>query len=348
MSLMLSQPKIDISAPVKATAEFDPPAVRPGEQSLYRVAFNALEEAVEWPEKLAVPPGLELRRGAHGEILRATGVSFVPLCAFNSRVRSAATGAFTLPAFTVNVYGKPVTVPAAQLGVVSALPLAAPPSQRVSLELPTTNLFVGQPVRAQVLLPGSAGGVVQGLGQVQLSGEGFLVDLGGVRQRIEPMPYHGTRVPTFIYETTLTPMAAGKLTVFAQGFTAGRQFSGPIVITGTMTIPGGPPQFTLLESEPVELNARPLPTEGELPGFTGAIGSFALGRLKLATNVVRVGDTVKLAVTVTNRGDGPLARLVAPPAPRVSDWQAFAPTEVAPAEAVPLTSPGTPPPADSL
>jgi hypothetical protein len=348
MSLMLSQPKIDISAPVRATAEFDPPVVGPGEQSLYRVTFNALEETVEWPEKLAAPPGLEMRRGAQGEILRMAGGSFAPLSAFNSRVRSAGPGEFGMPEFTVNVYGKPVTVPAARLEVVSAPPAAARPGQRVLLELPATNLFVGQAVRARVLLPGATNGNVQGLAQVQLTGDGFLVDLSAARQRIEPLPYRGSRVPTFIYETTLTPMVTGKLTVFAQGFTAGRQFSGPIVMTGTMTLPGGPPQYALLESEPVELEVRPLPTEGELPGFTGAIGSLALGQPKLATNVVRVGDTVKLTVTVTNRGDGPLARLVAPPPPRVGDWQVFAPTEVAPAQAVPLARPGTPGPADTV
>jgi hypothetical protein len=92
----------------------------------------------------------------------------------------------------------------------------------------------------------------------------------------------------------------------------------------------------------VELQVRRLPPEGELPGFTGAIGHFTLGPPTLATNVVRVGDIVKLTVTVTNRGDGPLARLVAPPAPRVSDWQVFAPTEVTPPLALPLAPPGIP------
>ena len=116
----------------------------------------------------------------------------------------------------------------------------------------------------------------------------------------------------------------------------GSRFGGTIVINGTTIIPGGPPQYTLVETDPVELHVRPLPSEGELPGFTGAIGSFELGPPRLATNVVRVGDVVTLTVTVTNRGDGPLARLVAPPAPRAADWQVFAPTEVAPPMAVPL------------
>ena len=348
MTLMLAQPKIDISAPVRAAAAFDPPVVGPGQQAIYRVTFNALEQTIEWPDKLAAPAGLELRRGAHGEILRFGGPSYEPLTAFNYRARPTGLGQFTVPEFTVNVYGRPVAVPAARLYVISPPPASAPPAQRIVLELPATNLFVGQAVRARVLLPGSLAGLVQGLAQVQLSGQGFLVDLGGARQRIEMLAQGGARAPTFIYETTLTPMMAGKVTVFAQGFVAGNQFSGPIVITGTAIIPGGPPQYALLETEPVELQVRPLPPEGELPGFTGAIGSYTLGPPNLATNELRVGDIVKLTVTVTNHGDGPLARLVAPPAPRVSDWQVFTPTEVTPPMALPLGRPGIPAAAETL
>ena len=348
MSLMLSQPKIDIWSPVTATAAFDPPVVRPGESSMYRVTFNALEASIEWPAKLTAPPQLEMIPGAHGEMLRMTGFSYAPLTAFNCRVRSASPGQFSVPEFTVNVYGKRVTVPAARLEVVSVPLLPAQPAPQVLLDVPATNLFVGQAVRARVLLPAAAGGGVQGLGQVQLTGQGILVDLGGVRQRIDTLPYHGTRVPTFVYETTLTPMVTGKLRVFAQGFAATGRFTGPVMITGTLTIPGGLPQYTLLESEPIELEVRSLPPEGELPGFAGAIGNLALGPTKLGTNVVRVGDMVKLTVTVTNRGNGPLARLVAPPAPQVRDWQVFPPTEVAPAQPVSSAPPGAPAQADLL
>jgi hypothetical protein len=227
-----------------------------------------------------------------------------------------------------------VTVPAAQLQVVAVPSATMRPAPQITLELPVTNLVVGQAVSARMVLPGLPGGAVQGLGAPQLSGQGFLVDLGGARQRIEMMPRGGTPVPSYIYETTLTPVAMGKLTVFAQGFTAGSHFSGSIVITGTAIIPGGPPQYTLLESDPVELNVRPLPTEGELPGFTGAIGRFAVGPPKLATNVLRVGDPVKLTVIITNRSDGPLARLVAPLPPQVREWQVFAANDYAPAQPV--------------
>ena len=339
MSLMISQPQIDISSAPAATASFDPPVVRPGQLAFYRVVFNALEESIEWPGKLPAPPQLEMLPSAHGQILQFMGANLEPRTSINYRVRASSLGAFTVPQFVVSVYGKPVTVPAALLAVVPEPPAGLQPTARLTLEIPVTNLVVGQAVSARIYLPGLPGGRVQGLGAPQLAGQGFLVDLGGARQRIAMTQHGGASVPSFIYETTLTPVATGKIPVLAQGFTAGNNFSGSIVISGNAIIPGGPPQYTLLESDPVELKVRPLPTEGALPGFTGASGSFAVGPPKLATNVVRVGDPVKLTVTITNRSDGPLARLVAPPPPQVRDWQVFAAADYAPPQPVPPSQP---------
>ncbi len=335
MSLMISQPQIYVSDAPKATASFDPPVVRPGELAFYRVVFNVLEESVEWPGKITAPPELEVRPGAHAQLLQMTGAGLEPQTSFNCRVRASSLGTFTVPEFVVTAYGKPVTVPAAQLVVVPNPPSTVRPALQLTLELPVTNLYVGQAVSTRIVVPGLPGGAVQGLGSPQLSGQGLLVDLGSARQRIEMTTRDGRSQPTYIYETALTPVMTGKLTVFAQGFTAGNHFSGSIVIRGAAAFPGSPPQYTLLESDPIELSVRPLPTEGELPGFTGAIGSFELGPSKLATNVLRVGDPVKLTVTVINRSDAPLARLVPPPPPQVRDWQVFAATDYAPPQALP-------------
>jgi len=334
MSLMMSQPNIAIPAVPSATAVFDPPVVRPGEQSFLRVVFNTLETSVEWPTNIAAPRQLEIRPGAHGQLLQMTPTSMEPLTAFNCRVRASSLGSFTVPEFVVKVDGKPVRVPSARLEVVSAPPAAVFPAERLALELPATNLFVGQPVTARILLPSLPASMVQGLGQPQLSGQGILADLGGVRQRFEMVPRGAATAATYIYETTLTPVATGKLTVFAQGFTIGARFSGPAGVAGPATAPGGQFRYTLLESEPVELDVRPLPRAGQLPGFTGAIGTFSIGPPKLTTPVIRMGDPLKLSVTITNRGEGPLARLVAPPPPQSQDWQVFAASDFAPTQLV--------------
>ena len=334
MSLMMSQPQIYISDAPQATASFDPPIVRPGEEAFYRVGFNALEESVEMPGKIAAPPQLEVRPSAHGQLLEMSGMGLEPRTSFNYRVRASGQGTFTVPQFVAQVYGKPVSVPAAQLAVVPEPPPTVRPALKLTLDLSITNAVVGQPISASLALPGRPGGAVQGLGAPQLTGQGILVDLAAARQRIEMTRRGGSLVPSYIYETTLTPVETGKLTVSAQSFTAADRFSGPVVTNGGVVVFGGLPQYTLLESDPIELNVRPLPTEGRLPGFAGAIGSFAVGPPNLSTNVLRVGDPVRLSVAVTNRSDAPLARLVPPPPPQVQDWQVFAPNDYAPPRAV--------------
>jgi hypothetical protein len=293
--------------------------VRPGEKSTFRVTFNALDDSVRWPEEIVAPPQLALRRSARGQFLQPTVDKLKPQTAINYHVRPSAPGSFTIPEFVVQVYGRPVTVPAARLDVVSEPATAAPPALQLQLELSETNAYAGQAVGVRVLMPAAISNVVQGLAQMRLNGDGILVDQGVARQSITMMPYDGRNMPTYIFETVLTPLVVGKLAVSAQGFTAGNRFTGAITIQGQVTIPGGPPQYVLLDSDPVTLNVRPLPRSGSLPGFTGAIGTFALDPPQLSTNQVSVGDAVKLVVAF--RGEGNLARFVPPPPPVAPDWQ---------------------------
>jgi hypothetical protein len=296
MSLMVSQPKIEIATQVVATAVFDPLVVRPGDRSILRVTFNALEESVDWPEDIAAPPQLKLLPGAHGQNFRPSAGKLEPETIFNSRVRAASPGKFTVPPFRVHVYGQTVTVPAAQLEVVESLPPGTPGGTELVLRFAETNLYVGQATPVSVTLPGSQGFPPQFLSQVQLTGDGFILDASAQRQRLDG----ATR--SFTYETSLTPIQAGRISVFAQGFA----------------------QLVLLESEPVELRPKPLPRQGELPGFTGAIGCLGISRVSLATNIARIGDPIKLLVQITNGSQGSLSRLTPPTPPAAKDWEVFA------------------------
>jgi len=336
MSLLMSQPRTEIPTNVVATAEFDPPVMRPGELSTYRVCFNALEETIGWPESLKAPAELNFHPGGRGQVMQFGGGGYVPRTCINYHARVPRSGEFTMPSFVVQVSGKPVTVPSARLLVTVSPSPQVLPAPQVLVELPSTNLFVGQTVRVKAMLSSSASGQIQTLMQAQLIGEGLLVDQGTSRQQISPVAREGRMLATYIYETTLTPLKAGKLSVFAQGFTAGNRVSGPNFA------PGAFPQFTLVDSEPMELQVRSLPQEGELPGFTGAIGRLALEAPRLSTNVVGVGDAVKLSVVV--RGEGSLARLTAPPPPTSRDWQIFSgATEVPPPPPLVVRSMGSAP-----
>jgi tetratricopeptide (TPR) repeat protein len=320
MQLMLSQPRLDFDAPVTATAMFDPPVGRAGDRGIFRVTISALEQSIEWPERLAGPEGLNWEKGARGQVLQLAGAGMQPRTTFNYRVRADRPGSYSMPEFTVDVYGKPVRVPAAQWLVQPANGAAPANGEKLILEFPETNLFVGQPATARILLRGSLGGVVQGISQVQINGRGLMTDMGAVRQRIESTPLGGIQTAAYVFETLVTPVNTGEIEVFAQGFTVGNRFAGPITITGSVTIPGGPPQYTLLESDTIKVRVQPLPRAGELPGFTGAIGRFLLDPPQLSTNLTRVGDPLRLTAHLRAANGQPI-RLVPPPPPPSREWQ---------------------------
>ena len=332
-ALLMSQPVIDTTSPVTATASFDPPIIRPGGVSTYRVTFNAMMDSIQWPEEIIAPQQLELQLSARGQIFTFTGTNQQPRTSFNCRTRATTAGTFTVPRFIVYAYGKPVTVPAATLMVTADPAIPIPTATRLQLEISSTNPFAGQAINVRVLLPGTPEGVVQGISLIKLNGDGFMTDQMSVRQRVESLNNATGSRPFFIYEISATPIQAGPQELSAQGFTSGNQFGGMIIISGRATIPGGPPQYILLDSDPVKLNVRPLPRENELPGFHGAIGHFTLDKPVLSTNALRVGDPVTLTVNV--RGDGNLARLVPPPPPKPPGWQVFAgPVDNAPPQLV--------------
>ena len=320
--LLQSQPQVDTTSPVEATATFDPPVVRPGDTATYRVTFNAMLDSIRWPEEVIAPRQLELEKGGRAQIFATTGTNLQPRSTFNTRARATSEGNFTVPRFLVYVYGRPVTVPAATLEVVSDPGRVIPTASALVLELSASNVFIGQPVTARLVMPGNSNGMVQALMQAKLLGEGFITEQNSIRQRVELLPAGSVSLPTFIYEMDVTPITPGAIELRGQGFTAGNQFSGPITITGRATIPGGSPQYTLLDSPAVRLNVRPVPQAGRLPGFSGAIGQFRLDAPTLATNVVRVGDPVAYSVRVA--GQGNLGRLVPPPPPEVPGWRIYA------------------------
>lgn len=320
--VMVPQPLVNPSQfeTVSATAEFDPPVVQPGEKTIYRVAVNATQNSIAWPDEIFAPPELRPGPATRGQLTQPDGTPFHPLTEFSYEFTAATAGRFTISNFVISASGRSVEVPAASVDV--SADAATEPARKLLLEFSETNLFFGQPFRVRVLLPAAQGNRLEALRDVQFNGGGFLTDRFTTRQSVEVVNLDAQLKPAFIYETVATPLTAGSLVISAQAFTAGNQFGGPISIRGQVTIPGGPPKYVLLVSDPVKINVRPLPTETELPGFTGAIGKFFADAPQLSTNRLRVGEPAHLKIIF--HGEGDLTRFVPPALPRARDWQIIA------------------------
>jgi hypothetical protein len=320
MNLMMSQPGVDTDSPVVAQAVFDPPRAVIGESVTYRLTFNAISNSVELPARLPAVAGLQLTEGARSQILAPGGPKYIPQTTINFRARATAAGAYTVPSFTAQVYGKPVMVPPARVEFYPPGALPGTEPLRLLLGLPPGDLYVGQTFPAQVIAVDPGNGTLAGLSQVQVGGDGFLADQSIYQVFYGQTNRNGRLCRTISHVVTVTPIREGTNTLIAQGHAMISR-----VLPGGVIQPGNPFLYNpLIESDPIPVRVKALPKEHELPGFTGAIGTFSLDPPRVSTNEVRAGDPVTLSVTV--RGSGNIGRLIPPRIAPLREWQAFPPS----------------------
>ena len=192
---------------------------------------------------------------ARGQMTQFLGNKFRLLTAFIYEVRPEAAGHFTITNFRVDASGR-VEIPAATLDVV-ADSSNLPPARMLALEISATNVFLGQPFHVRVLLPTGAGNPIEALREIQFNGDGLMTDKTAMRQSIEVVNFGGQLRPAFVCELTVTPIAPGAQEFSAQGFTAGREFSGPISIRGQVTSARRPAEICSARFGPGENKRAP-------------------------------------------------------------------------------------------
>jgi len=315
-ALIGSAASIDMDAAVTARAEFDPPTVPLGGRAIYRIVLTALDESVKLPDPLPAPAGLQLVAGGRGQAYQPLGGQRLqPQTTIIFHATASSTGILTMPAFAASVYSKSVTIPEASLTVLAPGTPAVREPPRLIVELPPGDVYAGQTFKVRVSLLDPGDGTVQGISQPHITGESIFTEPISFGRR-DTIRYNGQAYPAFVNDVVITAMRAGQERLVAQGHSL-----------TTRMIPGQPGALqsysALVDSEPVTLTVKPLPKEGQLPGFTGAIGTFQLEPPKISTNDVRAGDPITL--TVTLHGDGNIGRLTLPQPPFLRNWQAFPP-----------------------
>jgi hypothetical protein len=315
-SMVASAASFDMDSPVETKAEFDPPVARPGAQIIYRVVVTALDESLKVPDNLPVPDGLKLQPGGRGQIYQPSGgMKIRPQTTINYHVIAATNGDYTIPAFNVMAYGKPVEVPETTLKVTGeALPQETP---RLFVQLPAGDVFVGQALAVPLALPMSGNGTLGGMSQPRVTGDlVFSEQLFSSGLRQENIVRDGRSFPAFVQDVSVTPLREGPLEIIGQAYAmVPRPIPGQSNVFQNVT--------ELVDSGPVILMVKPLPTEGQLPGFNGAVGVFQLDPPRLSTNVVRAGEPVTLTVVI--HGAGNLGRITPPSPSALRDWQSFPP-----------------------
>lgn len=189
------------------------------------------------------------------------------------------------------------TQPIAPTGVTGRAPVF------LHAEISPKQLFVGESVVAKFYLFAEPDHEITDLGRYELPKfEGFMkTDIEPPNKYKVVQQFLGNKPYNTIYlgRILLFPIKAGKLTISSMKIEyLERQRAG--------THPFFGPQYReykdILESEPVTIEALPLPGEGKPINFSGAVGRFSM-KVNLGNSNIKVGESVNLELTIEGIGN---------------------------------------------
>jgi tetratricopeptide (TPR) repeat protein len=132
----------------------------------------------------------------------------------------------------------------------------------------------------------------------QLSGDSFIVgNIPEYRQHPPHVRVGNTVYNLFSFHIPATATKTGRLTLGPATWNLSI-YDGQRTVFGWM---GGSHPANFVSDAPT-IEVRPLPTEGQPPTFTGAVGDFGLAQYEAAPTAVGVGDPVTLKIRIAGHG----------------------------------------------
>ncbi len=308
--------------------------------------------SADLPQSLSVN-GLRINlAGRQSQFQMGTGMKPTSTLTFTYMVVPQFEGEFTIPSFEVSVQGRIYKTQPMQLSVSGnarvpanpALPMPqspnAPPQPSglpdklffAETVLSKRKAYVGEvvPVELRFYFSDRVSGQLGD--RPTFSGEGFTVQRFSNPQRREQIVNDSNYV-VFTYQTSITPVKAGKLEIPAATFNARLQLPGRSA-GGIQDLLGmfADVREVTLESRPTSIDVLPLPSEGRPADFSGAIGNFTM-EATVKPAKVAAGEPVTLTVAVS--GQGNLDAMGSPTLTEDEGWRTYPPSDkVVPDDAI--------------
>ena len=252
---------------------------------------------------------------------------------YNFTLTPRQAGDFTIPTLAADVGGQRLSSSPLRLKV---LPPNSPPPSAVNsgsevtfmrLSLAKTNFYIGEVTTANIKI--YLRDDIQNHSQPQITSlptDGFSAGKGTYQNAYSEQI--GNRVYTVI-------PASIALTAAKTGMASVGPVTGNIVVVLPSSNRGGDPFFrqffntgeqrqVTLATDTLNVESLPLPTEGALPNFNGAVGDYTMNVTAGPTNVA-VGDPITVRVQISGRGA--LDALTLPDQPAWRDFKAYPPTQ---------------------
>lgn len=284
-----------------------------GDQVLYQITVEGADDAD--PPQLDLPPGVSARLVqsqpsrsestliVNGRMTREVSLRYV----FQYELTVRDTGTLTIGPARVKVGGQAYTTNRVQL---SAREPTESDDVRVEVELDSTDLWVGQTVRAHVSwLVGARIDPRQWSFDVTALPDSFEVyDSPGAPRGSGPdvvqFSLLGRDVVGTVDETDVNGVPAQRLTfdLVLSPTEPGRYDLGPIAVVFNQQLGRQWSRF-VARADPIPVAVRALPAEGRPDGFTGLVGVYTI-HADASADSANVGDPIDLRVRV--RGDEPM------------------------------------------
>ena len=213
-------------------------------------------------------------------------------------------GEFVIPAFRAKVNGQELSSQPLKLKVAASDSSAPPPSfgDKIAflwLAVPKTNLFINEPVVAEIRIYLRSD--VHRYGNLQLTPDGNGLTFSKLAEGQQYVRRVGNATFTVVqFSVAITPIKTGALSL--------NPINGSIVLNtrdpmdiGSFFGPPSTPQQAALTCPQVDFNVSPLPSDNVPPGFNGAVGTYSMAVTAGPTNVV-AGDPITLRVQISGHG----------------------------------------------
>ena len=245
-------------------------------------------------------------------------------------------GEFTIPSVSVSVNGKSYSTRPIAVKVQKGGKRANETSSEIGfaeIDVEKKTAYVGEVVPVEVRLYIRAGVRPEIANTIEIAGDGFTV-----QKAPEPLQQSEMRnsleYHVFTYRTVMTPTKAGKLSVGPSSvpFVAQlpqpaqqrqrRSFGGMVFDDFFDSLGGGFGERRRYDAKApaIELDVKPLPSEGRPKSYSGAVGQFQF-KAEGSPTRLKVGDPVTMRLTVS--GTGNFDRVTAPAMDDTKGWQGY-------------------------
>lgn len=309
--------------------------------------------AADAPDEI-VADGLEIHRTGTSQNFEMNNFNVTSSVVYDYTVMPLRAGTFTIPPQRIRVGGNALSTPALRLNVADSRggssasrpgqsAHAGNPGKLVFAELivPKKTAYVGEIVPAQIRLGFDPRAYPRLTDGPEITGQGFtaqkLQQSGENEETLDGRLYHVVTFKTAIAAARAGKFEIGPVKAKAQVvvsrsrrssrtrspfdlFNMDDPFSDPFFANPFSQF--GERREIEIKSEPVPLEVKPLPP-GAPPGFSGAIGNFAM-TTDAKPNSVQVGDPI--TVTSTIRGRGNFDRVGAPVIEDEGGWHTYPPS----------------------